>query len=94
VRLDGRAYTIKLEWIGRIDRWSISMPGIFGVRLLTTGSELLRAHRFNPLCPPGALFLYDRKGEDREATFLSLGAEDGHSLIDVTADTVAPVVGQ
>lgn len=76
--LDGRRYRIKLDWIGRIARWSISIYSSDGALLLGTkglvlGSDVLRRSRYNPAIPQGILYLEDLQGLDEEATLDSLG---------------------
>tara|TARA_R110000868_G_scaffold69705_2_gene204889 strand:- start:539 stop:868 length:330 start_codon:yes stop_codon:yes gene_type:complete len=90
VVLDGRRYRIDLDWIGRTNRWSISfaLDGgtvVWGSRTLATRSDLLKQHRHREDIPPGVLACIDLAGLDREPTIETLGRDDGHALIYITA---------
>lgn len=84
VLLQGRRYRVDLGWNGRIQRWTISLASessaIFSGRILATRADLLRAHLYREDVPRGLLSLVDVTGADREASFESLGAPDGHLL--------------
>lgn len=90
VLLGGRRYRITLGWNGRLQRWTVSLASetatIFSGRILATRADLLRQHRYRDDVPPGVLALVDLSGLDREATFESLGAPDGHALEHLTID--------
>lgn len=91
VVLDGRRYRVDLDWLARIGRWTISLytdadVAIWETRILATRSDLLRQHRYRTDAPPGTLTCMDRAGLDREPDLTSLGADDGHSIVYVTAD--------
>jgi len=78
ITLDGRRYRIRVEWLGRLARWTLSISTADGTLLLGTkglvlGSDLLRRSRHDPRVPQGILYLEDLQGADEEATLGSLG---------------------
>jgi hypothetical protein len=78
VTLDGRRYRLRLDWLGRLQRWSFSLSTVGGTLLLGTkglvlGADLLKHHRHNPEIPQGVLYLEDLQGAGEEATLDSLG---------------------
>lgn len=87
VLLDGVRYRISLDWNGRIGRWLCALTHadsgrvVFTSRVLATRSDLLKLYRFSPDCPPGILSPIDLSGLDREASFSTLGADDGIALV-------------
>lgn len=87
VLLSGVRYRIALDWNGRIGRWIVGLThadsgrAIFSGRILATRADLLRLYRFSPDCPAGTLFAYDAAGLDREASFTTLGLDDGVILL-------------
>jgi hypothetical protein len=91
VLLDGVRYRISLDWNGRIGRWLCALTHadsgrvVFTSRVLATRSDLLKLYRFSPDCPPGILSPIDLSGLDREASFSTLGADDGIALVYFTA---------
>lgn len=92
VLLDGVRYRVSLDWNGRIGRWLCALThadsgrALFTGRVLATRSDLLRLYRFSPDCPPGILSPIDLSGLDREASFSTLGADDGIALVYFSAD--------
>lgn len=93
VLLDGVRYRISLDWNGRIGRWLCALTHadsgrvVFTSRVLATRSDLLKPYRFSPDCPPGILSPIDLSGLDREASFSTLGADDGIVLVYFTGTT-------
>lgn len=71
--LDGRPFEIRLDWIGRIERWTISIEGIVQCKGLCLGADLLRQYRHDPAAPQGTLVLVDTQGGDVEPDLYSLG---------------------
>lgn len=93
VLLDGVRYRVSLDWNARIGRWLCALTHadsgrvLFTSRVLATRSDLLKLYRFSPDCPPGVLSPIDLSGLDREASFSSLGADDGIALVYFTGTT-------
>lgn len=76
--LDGRRYRLRLDWLGRIQRWAISVYSsdgalLVGCRGLVLGSDVLRRSRHDVRVPQGHLYLEDLQGAGEEATLESLG---------------------
>ena len=81
--LDGRRYTLSLDWIQRIKRWTFTLSTESGAAImsgkgLALRADLLRQNRWDPRCPPGALMLIDTEG-DQEPDLESLGRR--HALV-------------
>ncbi len=71
--LDGRPFTLRFDWIGRIERWTISIDGIVSCKGLVLGADILRQTRYNPEAPQGVLLVVDMMGADVEPDLYSLG---------------------
>lgn len=92
VTLDGRRYDLRIDWIQRVRRWSLSLSTAAGVsimrgKFLALRSDLLRQVRWNPDAPQGVLVLLDLEDRDVEATLGSLGVR--HVLVYYSAGTAA-----
>lgn len=83
VTLAGRRFRLDLEWLGRIQRWSISVytgagdPIVQG-KGLVLGANVLGQCRHRTDAPAGALLLSDTRDQNAEATLASLGTR--HAL--------------
>lgn len=76
--LDGRPFVIRLDWIQRIQRWTISLfspngDAIVQCKGLVLGADILRQVRYNPAAPQGGLVVVDMQGADVEPDLDSLG---------------------
>lgn len=90
VTLDGRRFELRVDWIQRVRRWSLSLATDAGTSLvrckfLALRSDLLRQIRYNPDAPQGVLVLVDLENRDEEATFATLGKR--HALLYYSAGT-------
>lgn len=80
VTLEGRRFRLDLEWLGRIQRWSISVytgagagdPIVQG-KGLVINANVLGQCRYRVDAPAGALILSDTQNQNEEATLASLG---------------------
>lgn len=75
--LDGRRYVLRLEWLGRIERWAFDLETEAGeviarTKGLALRADLLRIMRYKEACPPGVLTVMDTEG-DSEPSLESLG---------------------
>lgn len=87
VTLDGRRFQLRLDWIQRIRRWSLSLATEAGASIvrckqLALRSDLLRQVRYLPEAPEGVLTVVDLEKADAEATLFSLGRR--HALVYLT----------
>lgn len=87
--LDGRRYSIRLEWIGRIGRWAIDLSTESGTAILrckvaALRSDLLRQVRHRTDVPPGILVMVDTLNQDAEAGLSTLGARHQLAYFPVT----------
>jgi hypothetical protein len=77
--LDGRRYSIRLEWIGRLARWAVDLSTESGTPILrckvaALRSDLLRQVRHRTDVPPGILVMVDTLNQDAEAGLSTLGS--------------------
>lgn len=83
--LGGRRYILALDWIQRIQRWTISISTEDGALLLAgkglaVEADLLKQVRYNPAVPRGLLTLLDlERTSSTEASLESLGRR--HALV-------------
>lgn len=91
VTLDGRSYTLSLDWIGRIQRWSFSLYAADGTAIVegkgfVGGANLVGLKQHDPACPQGILALVDHRETSEPATLSSLGLQ--HILYFVPLDQI------
>ena len=84
VTLDGRRFELRIDWVQRVRRWSLSLAtdsgaSIVRCKFMALRSDLLRQVHWNPDAPQGILTLLDLENQDVEAGFASLGGR--HQLI-------------
>lgn len=94
VTLDGRRFELRIDWIQRVRRWSLSIATESGVSLLrckflALRSDLLRQIRAVPEAPQGVLTLLDLENQDGEAEFGTLGKR--HALVYYSTGAAPPV---
>lgn len=76
--LDGKRYTLELDWNARLGLWSLGLfsengDALFTGEGLAVEYDVLRGKRHDPRIPQGFFALHDVTGAYTEATLDSLG---------------------